>query len=100
MSQLTEISLRCGDIHDLGDPEHLAPCHSCQEGHDEKAFHNHSLAETSAGPEWLTQEPSFEFPSSGPSLELHGSGPSMELLTGGPSLMSENSDPLHEHSQE
>merc|ERR1712070_187001 len=56
-----------------------------------KGLQNLSMAETSAGPEWL-QEPSLELPSSGPSVDL---------LTAGASVMTEGSDALElQHSHD
>merc|ERR1719199_629033 len=55
----------------------------------DKGLHDISLAETSAGPEWLQDH----------SRELTSGGPSMELLTAGPSLMTESSSLFGLHQQ-
>lgn len=64
--------------------------YSCQADHSQKSLlHNTSLAETSAGPEWMQEA----------SLELPSSGPSMEFLSAGPSFMTDASD-FNQQSQD
>lgn len=84
----TDISLYCGSIRDFGDAGELA-ARSLQSIHEashmddmDKGFHDASMAETSAGPEWMQEA----------SLDLPSSGPSMEFLAGGPSLFSDDAD--------
>lgn len=115
MTECTELSLRCGSIRDLGEAGDLAetvdeklrgiqrggvagrgglatglvcqPCGQAEPDDLDKGLHDTSLAETSAGPDWLQDH----------SQDLTSGGPSTELLTAGPSMMTDSSDPFDLH---